>query len=303
MARHTVLRGGTCPGHAQRRTSHADPASIACRRTPTRPCARRGDHPGDPCPPRPGRLLAHDPRRHRRRRRRQSPHALPAVEQQVRARRRRAGLRLPQAARHVRASIISRLEPREALVEAVRRLDPAYFNPDAMVLMGNFAGEADPHPGTTRDPSQARSRTTRHARRKRAVAAPGTRGRVRRHRQAHHRHHVLRKLLRRVLPRQQQEEDPRDGRRRAVAGDRHQTADPRATTVRAVIPRQDASRKRQRRASVRGSYGSDPDTTTTDAGLVAEGSVATGATATALVGSGIATATDAVPSVNGEDHP
>jgi AcrR family transcriptional regulator len=36
---------------------------------------------------------------------------------------------------------ISRLEPREALLEAVRRLDPAYFNPDAMVLMGNFAGE------------------------------------------------------------------------------------------------------------------------------------------------------------------
>src|SRR5438445_9519731 len=37
---------------------------------------------------------------------------------------------------------ISQLAPREALVEAVRRLDPAYFNPDAMVLMGNFAGEA-----------------------------------------------------------------------------------------------------------------------------------------------------------------
>ena len=37
---------------------------------------------------------------------------------------------------------LSRLEPREALVEAVRQLDPAYFNPDAMVLMGNFAGEA-----------------------------------------------------------------------------------------------------------------------------------------------------------------
>ncbi len=36
---------------------------------------------------------------------------------------------------------LSGLEPREALVEAVRRLDPAYFNPDAMVLMGNFAGE------------------------------------------------------------------------------------------------------------------------------------------------------------------
>ena len=37
---------------------------------------------------------------------------------------------------------LSRLEPRDALVEAVRRVDPAYYNPDAMVLMGNFAGEA-----------------------------------------------------------------------------------------------------------------------------------------------------------------
>jgi AcrR family transcriptional regulator len=37
---------------------------------------------------------------------------------------------------------LSRMEPREALVEAVRRLDPAYFNPNAMVLMGNFASEA-----------------------------------------------------------------------------------------------------------------------------------------------------------------
>ncbi len=36
---------------------------------------------------------------------------------------------------------LSVLEPRAALIEAVRRLDPAYFNPDAMVLMGNFAGE------------------------------------------------------------------------------------------------------------------------------------------------------------------
>src|SRR5262245_52899350 len=36
---------------------------------------------------------------------------------------------------------LSRLEPRKALVEAVRRLDPAYFNPDAMVLPGNCAGE------------------------------------------------------------------------------------------------------------------------------------------------------------------
>lgn len=29
----------------------------------------------------------------------------------------------------------------EALTEAVRRLDPCYFNPDAMVLMGNFMSE------------------------------------------------------------------------------------------------------------------------------------------------------------------
>ena len=37
---------------------------------------------------------------------------------------------------------LSDLGPREALVEAVRRSDPAYFNPDAMVLVGNFAAEA-----------------------------------------------------------------------------------------------------------------------------------------------------------------
>jgi AcrR family transcriptional regulator len=37
---------------------------------------------------------------------------------------------------------LSEMAPREAFTEAVRRLDPAYFNPDAMVLMGNFAGEA-----------------------------------------------------------------------------------------------------------------------------------------------------------------
>ncbi|GAA4586248.1 TetR/AcrR family transcriptional regulator [Planotetraspora phitsanulokensis] len=41
---------------------------------------------------------------------------------------------------------LSELAPRDALVEAVRRLDPAYFNPDAMVLMGNFAGEANRTP-------------------------------------------------------------------------------------------------------------------------------------------------------------
>jgi AcrR family transcriptional regulator len=36
---------------------------------------------------------------------------------------------------------LAELKPRKALVEAVRRLDPTYYNPDAMVLMGNFAGE------------------------------------------------------------------------------------------------------------------------------------------------------------------
>jgi AcrR family transcriptional regulator len=36
---------------------------------------------------------------------------------------------------------LSQLSPVEALTEAVRRLDPTYFNPDAMVLMGNFIGE------------------------------------------------------------------------------------------------------------------------------------------------------------------
>lgn len=36
---------------------------------------------------------------------------------------------------------LAQLSPIEALTEAVRRLDPAYFNPDAMVLMGNFIGE------------------------------------------------------------------------------------------------------------------------------------------------------------------
>ena len=33
------------------------------------------------------------------------------------------------------------LPPRAALTEAVRRLDPCYFNPDAMMLMGNFMAE------------------------------------------------------------------------------------------------------------------------------------------------------------------
>jgi AcrR family transcriptional regulator len=34
------------------------------------------------------------------------------------------------------------LEPRAALIEAVRRMDPAYSNPDAMILINNLAGEA-----------------------------------------------------------------------------------------------------------------------------------------------------------------
>lgn len=37
--------------------------------------------------------------------------------------------------------ILALEQPREALTEAVRRVDPCYFNPDAMVLMGNFMGE------------------------------------------------------------------------------------------------------------------------------------------------------------------
>ena len=37
---------------------------------------------------------------------------------------------------------LGEMEPREAFVEAVRRLNPTCYNPDAMVLMGNFVGEA-----------------------------------------------------------------------------------------------------------------------------------------------------------------
>ena len=37
---------------------------------------------------------------------------------------------------------LSQLDGREALVEAVRRVNPTYYNPNAMVLMGNFVGEA-----------------------------------------------------------------------------------------------------------------------------------------------------------------
>ncbi|HTU73864.1 MAG TPA: TetR-like C-terminal domain-containing protein [Trebonia sp.] len=37
---------------------------------------------------------------------------------------------------------LGQLDSRQALLEAVRRLDPTYYNPDAMVLMANFPGEA-----------------------------------------------------------------------------------------------------------------------------------------------------------------
>jgi AcrR family transcriptional regulator len=36
---------------------------------------------------------------------------------------------------------LEELPPLEAFTEAVRRVDPCYFNPDAMVLMGNFMAE------------------------------------------------------------------------------------------------------------------------------------------------------------------
>ncbi|GAB4586901.1 TetR/AcrR family transcriptional regulator [Nocardia sp. IFM 10818] len=35
------------------------------------------------------------------------------------------------------------LTPREAFTEAIRRVDPCYFNPDAIVLQGGFISEAD----------------------------------------------------------------------------------------------------------------------------------------------------------------
>lgn len=39
------------------------------------------------------------------------------------------------------------LTPREAVVEAVRRLDPRFHNPRAMTLHGNFMAEAEREPG------------------------------------------------------------------------------------------------------------------------------------------------------------
>ena len=36
---------------------------------------------------------------------------------------------------------LAKLRPFEAFTEAIRRVDPCYFNPDAMILMGNFMGE------------------------------------------------------------------------------------------------------------------------------------------------------------------
>jgi AcrR family transcriptional regulator len=39
------------------------------------------------------------------------------------------------------------LTPREAMIEAVRRLDPRFHNPRAMTLHGNFMAEAEREPG------------------------------------------------------------------------------------------------------------------------------------------------------------
>lgn len=39
------------------------------------------------------------------------------------------------------------VSPREAMLEAMRRLDPRYFNPRAMTLHGNFMAEAEREPG------------------------------------------------------------------------------------------------------------------------------------------------------------
>lgn len=42
---------------------------------------------------------------------------------------------------------LQELPPFDAFVEVIRRVDPCYFNPDAMVLMGNFMGETLRTPG------------------------------------------------------------------------------------------------------------------------------------------------------------
>jgi AcrR family transcriptional regulator len=42
---------------------------------------------------------------------------------------------------------LEELLPVDAFTEAVRRVDPCYFNPDAMVLMGNFMAETIRTPG------------------------------------------------------------------------------------------------------------------------------------------------------------
>ena len=49
------------------------------------------------------------------------------------------GFRAQRASYPVEA--VEALPAVEALTEAVRRLDPTYFNPDGLVLMGNFIGE------------------------------------------------------------------------------------------------------------------------------------------------------------------
>ncbi len=41
------------------------------------------------------------------------------------------------------AFAIHEMAPREAFTEAIRRVDPCYFNPDAIVLQGGFIGETE----------------------------------------------------------------------------------------------------------------------------------------------------------------
>src|SRR5260370_41999435 len=76
---------------------------------------------------------------------------------------------------------LSGLAGGDALVEAVRRLDPAYYNPDAMVLIGNFAGEAvrtaAPVGIFRRNPVEARGAPGRKGLGQRAESGPGAGGR------------------------------------------------------------------------------------------------------------------------------
>jgi AcrR family transcriptional regulator len=96
---------------------------------------------------------------------------------------------------------LEELSPLEAFTEAVRRVDPCYFNPDAMVLMGNFMAET--------------------VRTRELLAVVVERRGACRHRRPHDRHHVLRQLLRRVPAcRGGSRTSRRAGGQRTVAGHR-----------------------------------------------------------------------------------